>query len=136
MATAENSPLVVELDVVEVDHGADILINEGVGTGLVHGGEPRSDGSVGDDVGTSTAGVEDAVEGLSVGSQPSLSGTVSLVHGVHILVVNIDTLEVVVLDEGGVGGGEAGGADTVGSRGFGRAEGRSHDDKTSIHGTR
>jgi len=122
--------LVIELQVVKVDEVTSLLVDLGVGTSSVHGREPRSDGSVRDDEALGRR--QHSADSLGVLDEPVLGTAIVLVHGLHILVIDIETLEVVVENELSVLGGEAGSVDTIGSGRLGGTKGRGHNHKTSI----
>jgi hypothetical protein len=90
--------LVVELDVVPVDEITNLGVDLVVCVGELLLREPGSERGVGED---ELVGGELSAEGLGEVDEPLLSDTVVGVHAVKVLVVNINTVEKVVLNVGG-----------------------------------
>ena len=83
----EYLPLIVELNIVPIYLVADLFVNFCVGTSSVHRREPGSDGCMGDVI---LAGWKLIPKGLGVGDEPLLGFTISLVDGVHVLLIGED----------------------------------------------
>lgn len=119
--------LVVKLRVVEVDAASDLLMNFDVGAERVSRarGEPRRHGRVRDEVLT---GWQLSPELGLEGDEPSLA--VAGVHCVHVLPVNVDTIEVVLFDPRGQSPSAVSRVNSAGDGRIGRSESRHHQGDT------
>ena len=115
--------LVVELDVVEGNAVSSLLVDIDVGSsGVVAArGEPGGDGGVRDE-----ERLGKLVSELLLESNEPALGLVR-VHRRHVLVVNVDTVEAVLLDPSRELLSGRGGVSSVGSRRVGGSKGRDHE---------
>jgi len=118
--------LVVILDVEPIDVVPCFLGDGAVSTvrvGRLVSGEPRSDGSVGDEV---LAGREVGAEGLSESDEPLFSFARTVVDSFEVFVINIDAVKIVLLDETSDFAREAGRINAISGRLFSRPKDGHH----------